>query len=151
MSKYFYIILFILLLAGWVYLSRSHRQKTNLVQKVNTLQTGKYTDITSDQLYAMLKNKDFYFVNVHIPYEGEIEKTDAFIPYNELDKNLDKLPKDKNAKIVLYCRSGRMSEEAARKLTELGYTNVYNHILGMHDWQAKGYQFLKGGDKNEAR
>lgn len=87
----------------------------------------------------MLKNKDFYMVNVHNPYEGEIEKTDAFISYDEIDKNLDKLPKDKNAKIVVYCRSGRMSAEASQKLTELGYTNVYNQILGMHDWQSKGY------------
>lgn len=102
-----------------------------------------YKDITSDELYTMLTNKDFYFVNVHIPYEGEIEKTDAFIPYNEIDKNLDKLPKDKNAKIVLYCRSGRMSAEAAVKLTDLGYTNVYNHLLGIHDWQARGYKILK--------
>ena len=81
-------------------------------------------------------------MNVHTPYEGEIEKTDAFIPYNEIDKNLDKLPKDRNAKIVLYCRSGRMSAEASQKLTELGYTNVYNQILGMHDWQSKGYPLI---------
>ncbi len=108
---------------------------------------AKYTDITSDQLKEMLNNKDFYFVNVHTPYEGEIEKTDAFIPYNEIDKNLDKLPKDKNAKIILYCRSGRMSAEAAQKLITLGYTNVYNQTLGMHDWQSKGYKLIN----NEGR
>ncbi len=37
----------------------------------------------------MLEKKDFFFVNVHIPYEGALAKTDAFIPYNEIEKNLD--------------------------------------------------------------
>ena len=139
MSKYFYIILFILFLTGWVYVYKSHQDRFNAPTEKTTSQIQKYTDITSVQLYEMLKNKDFYMVNVHNPYEGEIEKTDAFISYDEIDKNLDKLPKDKNAKIVVYCRSGRMSAEASQKLTELGYTNVYNQILGMHDWQSKGY------------
>ena len=132
MSKYVYIFLFILFIAGWLYIYRIHQ----------TPAQQKYSDITSEKLHEMLKNKDFNFINVHIPYEGEIEKTDAFIPYNEIDKNLDKLPKDKNAKIVLYCRSGRMSAEAAKKLVDLGYTNIYNQILGMHDWQARGYPLL---------
>lgn|SRR3989344_6090900 len=99
----------------------------------------KYTDISSDELKQMLQNKDLYLVNVHVPYEGEIEPTDAFVPYDQIEQNLDKLPQDKNAKIVVYCRSGRMSAIAAKKLAELGYKNVYNHLLGMHDWQSKGY------------
>ena len=55
-----------------------------------------------------------------------MEKTDAFILFNKVDKNFDQLPKDKSAKIVLYCRSGMMSQTAAEKLTSLDYTNVYN-------------------------
>src|SRR3990167_10448621 len=121
MSKYIHIILFILLLAGWMYIYNNQNRFDFPISNTAS-QTPKYTDITSDQLREMLKNKDFYFMNVHTPYEGEIEKTDAFIPYNEIDKNLDKLPKDKNAKIVLYCRSGRMSKIAAQSLVDLGYT-----------------------------
>jgi hypothetical protein len=67
-----------------------------------TVQTdgGAYTNITPQQLKTMLEHKDFVFVNTHIPYEGEIEPTDAFVPYDALDENLGKLPADKNAKIV---------------------------------------------------
>ena len=129
MTKLFYLILLILFFAGWAYIYKIHQAPAEI----------KYTDIDSNQLKTILADKDFFFVNVHIPYEGAIEKTDGFIPYDQIDKNLNKLPGDKNAKIVLYCKSGRMSAIAAKRLTELGYTNVYNHILGMHDWQSKGY------------
>ena len=99
---------------------------------------GSYTNVSATQLKAMLDKKDFTFVNVHIPYEGEIAKTDAFIPYDEIEKNLDKLPADKNAKIVLYCRSGRMSAIAAETLVRLGYTNVWNMEGGMIAWGTLG-------------
>ena len=91
----------------------------------------------------MLLKKDFLFVNVHMPYAGEIENTDAFIPYDKLADNLAQLPKDKNAKIVLYCRSGRMSELAARELAQLGYTQVSHLSGGMIDWQKNGYEIIK--------
>jgi len=99
---------------------------------------GSYTNMSAVQLKAMLVKKDFTFVNVHIPYEGEIAKTDVFVPYNEIEKNLDKLPADKNAKIVLYCRSGRMSAIAAETMVRLGYTNVWNTEGGMIAWETLG-------------
>jgi len=104
---------------------------------------GSYQNIDSAQLAEMLKHKDFFFINVHMPYEGEIAYTDAFIPYNEIEKNLAKLPSDKAAKIVVYCRSGRMSAIAAATLVKRGYTNVWNHKDGMIDWQNKGNQLIQ--------
>ena len=101
-----------------------------------------FTTITSAQLDTMLQNKDFLFVNVHIPYEGEIKGTDALIVFDKIAENLDKLPQDRSAKIVLYCRSGRMSEIAALELVRLGYTDVSHLRGGMIDWKANGYDII---------
>ena len=107
---------------------------------------GSYVDISADRLAAMLATKDFFFVNVHVPYEGELAKTDAFIPFDRIAGETAALPADKTAKIVLYCRSGSMSAIAARTLVGLGYTGVYNLDGGLNAWRARGFEVLdKGG------
>lgn len=106
-------------------------------QKVS-VDGGTYTDISVPELQTMLANKDFTFVNVHIPFEGNIAKTDLSIPYDQIDQKLDQLPADKNAKLVLYCRSGRMSTIAAKTLVGLGYTNVWQLVGGMAAWEQAG-------------
>lgn len=103
---------------------------------------GSYLNVSSEDLAPMLKAKTFQLVNVHVPYEGEIEGTDLFIPYDQIEQNRDKLPADTGAQIVLYCRSGRMSAIAAPALVKLGYTNVGNLAGGMIAWEQAGYPVM---------
>lgn len=100
---------------------------------------GTYMNLSPAELQRMLAQKDFTFVNVHIPFEGNIVGTDKSIAYNEIGQKLDQLPADKDAKIVLYCRSGRMSTEAAQALVKLGYKNVFNLDGGMIAWKQAGF------------
>lgn len=104
---------------------------------------GAYTNVAPGLLKQMLAAKDFVFINVHIPYEGELEKTDAFIPYNEIPQNISKFPSDKNAKIFLYCQSGRMSAIAAEELVKRGYTDIWNLDGGMVAWRNAGMSVIE--------
>jgi phage shock protein E len=132
MKKLIFILLATLILAGC-------QSKPVTGETVSTA-NGSYQDVTPDELYAMLKNKDFVFINVHIPFAGNIPDTDLSIPYDQIEQNLSQLPSDKKAKIVLYCRSGRMSQIAAETLVSLGYTNVWNLKGGMAVWEQDGYK-----------
>jgi rhodanese-related sulfurtransferase len=104
--------------------------------------SGTYVDISPYELATMLEQKDFLFINVHIPYEGEIEQTDLFLPYDQAAQQLDQLPADMGAKIVVYCRSDRMSRIAVEEWVKVGYTNLHNLDGGFVAWEAAGYELL---------
>lgn len=128
-----------------VILAACQAKPSESVGQTVTVDGGSYTRVTPAELNAMLKNKDFVLVNVHIPFEGNIAGTDLSIAYNEITDpaNLVQLPADKNAKIILYCRSGRMSQIAAEALVKLGYTNIWDLAGGMVDWERAGYELEK--------
>ncbi len=117
---------------------------TALTQQSGTqINDAGYRDISSEELNAWMANKDFILINVHIPYEGEIEETDIFIPYDKISENLDMLPADKTGQIVVYCMSGRMSAIAATDIVQKGYTNIVNLDGGMRDWEKSGFTLLQ--------
>jgi rhodanese-related sulfurtransferase len=81
-------------------------------------------------------------VNVHIPYEGELEDTDEFIPFDRIVGDA-RLPGEKDKQILLYCRSGRMSEEAGAALFQAGYTKVAHLEGGMKAWESAGKELIQ--------
>jgi rhodanese-related sulfurtransferase len=71
--------------------------------------------------------------------EGHIANS-VNISLQTLAEHLDEVPKDQP--VVLYCRSGNRSAQAAELLKEAGYTAVYD-LGGIIDWQAAGYPIEK--------
>jgi len=127
-----------IVLAAIVVLGSGSSGSSNTGQWMVQGNGGSWTNVTPDRLAEMLKAKDFTFVNVKTPYIGEINGTDLYIPYDQLKARASELPQSKGAKILVYCRSGVESKEAAQTLLELGYTNVWNLDGGMNAWQSSG-------------
>ena len=60
-------------------------------------------------------------------------KDAILIPYTEIENKAAEMLPDKDAQILVYCRSGRRSKIAAESLAKLGYTNV-KEFGGIIDW-----------------
>jgi rhodanese-related sulfurtransferase len=95
-----------------------------------------------EQFAARMAKDAAHVINVHIPYEGELEHTEAFIPFDRIVGDAQ-LPADKGSEVLLYCMSGRMSETAGKELIQKGYTNVSHLEGGMKAWEAAGKPLLK--------
>lgn len=70
--------------------------------------------------------------------EGHIEGA-IVIPDTEIADRAETQLTDKEATILIYCRSGRRSKLAAQALADLGYTNIYE-FGGIIDWP---YEIVK--------
>lgn len=137
------VVILILLSACQSSTSPTFLSATTEIGKTVKVDNGSYKDISVTELQTLIKNKDFALVNVHTPFEGNLPKTDVSIPYDTIGQNLARLPGDKNSKIILYCRSGRMSTIAAKELVKLGYTNIWSLQGGMAAWEQAGLKVEK--------
>ena len=98
-----------------------------------------WTRLSSQELSDMMAAEDVYLVNVHVPYEGEIVGTDAHISYTEIASRLDELPADQT--VVIYCRSGNMSTQAAQEMLDAGASGFSELEGGFIEWEAAGLPF----------
>ncbi len=111
--------------------------ETNSTRGESTPREAAYADISAEDLQQLLASADPVLINVHVPRNGDIPGTDLGIPYDEIGIRSEEIPGGKNSRIVLYCRSGHMSTQAARTLVSLGYTAVYNLSGGIEAWEAR--------------
>ena len=84
----------------------------------------------------MEKEKNFIILDVrtHAEFsEGHIPNAVCFPNEDITVKDITSTLPDKNQLILVYCRSGRRSKEAAKKLLDLGYTKIVE-FGGIIDW-----------------
>ena len=102
----------------------------------NTFFTNGYEKLDQATAYAELQSdQSIQLVDVREPSEfnaGYIEGA-QLIPLGTIETDFEVAIPDKDAKIFVYCRSGNRSAQAAKKLVDLGYTNVFD-IGGILDW-----------------
>lgn len=115
---------------------------TDIGQEV-IIDSGSYRVMSVQELQTMLENKDFIMINVHIPWQGDIAQTDLRLAYDQIEQNLDQLPQDKDAKILVYCLTSGMAKKAISTLLSQGYTNLWMLEGGTTAWEEAGLSMLK--------
>ena len=70
---------------------------------------------------------------VLLPSTEVKEKAAVVLPLTEVKEKAAVVLPDKNAEILVYCRSGNRSRQAGVLLAEMGYTSVYD-FGGIQDW-----------------
>lgn len=95
-----------------------------------------YRRVSAEEAQQIMKNESGYrIVDVRTPEEyasGHIPNA-ICIPNESIGKEPPAELSDKKQLLLIYCRSGRRSKEAANKLVELGYENVVD-FGGIVDW-----------------
>lgn len=100
-------------------------------QKENT-----FMQITPTEAKEIMDNEQGYIIlDVRTEEEfaeGHIEGA-ILLPDSEVKEKADSVLGAKDQLILVYCRSGRRSKNAASQLVNLGYTNV-KEFGGIIDW-----------------
>jgi len=108
----------------------------NTDNKIEASAEPVYRRITAAEAYEMIGNeKTFILLDVRTMeehQEGRIPGS-ILIPDFEIESRAESELPDKDALILVYCRSGRRSQSAAIELVAMGYTNVYD-FGGITDW-----------------
>ncbi len=104
---------------------------------VMTAMTAQYRKISPQLAKQMMDSQEVVTI-VDVRTQGEYDQghiRNAILIPNEsitTEEKPELLP-DKEATILVYCRSGNRSAQAARKLVALGYTNIYD-FGGVTTW-----------------
>ena len=95
-----------------------------------------YYRISQDEARQMMSREDGHII-VDVRRQDEYESghiPDAvLIPNESIGNEQPELLPDKDQIILIYCRSGRRSKEAAQKLADLGYSRIFE-FGGIIDW-----------------
>ena len=107
-----------------------------------SLQNNGYESISiAEAKELMEKESNYIILDVRTLEEfnsGHIPNA-ILIPNEEIKEKATSILKDKNQLILVYCRSGNRSKQAANALVSLGYTNI-KEFGGIIDWP---YEIVK--------
>ena len=95
-----------------------------------------YKQISQEQAKEMMEKDDGHVV-VDVRRQDEYDAGHIpgaiLIPNESINKDQPEELPDLDQIILVYCRSGNRSKQAAQKLFDMGYTNIYE-FGGIADW-----------------
>ena len=95
-----------------------------------------YMNITAQEAKEIMDTESNYVildVRTQEEYDEGHIKDAMLIPDYEIADRAESELTDKEQLILVYCRSGRRSKNAAKQLADMGYTNV-KEFGGIIDW-----------------
>lgn len=126
-----------------------HKSKTETTLSIsNTI--GEIRQNTAEEVYKIInEKKDYYLVDVRTKEEySQVHLGGAaLIPVDEIKNRLTEIPKDKP--VIVYCKSGARSMQAANILVSNGFKAVYNMTGGIEEWQKEGYPVVKDNSASQ--
>jgi rhodanese-related sulfurtransferase len=114
---------------------------SNTKEEENMNVKTQYIKISPAEAKEIMDNEETIVLDVRTKQEydqGHIEGS-VLLPVDEISAKAEEVLKDKEAKILVYCRSGNRSATAAKTLIEMGYENVLD-FGGIIDWP---YEIVK--------
>ena len=106
-------------------------KENEMYEMISAQEAKEIMDSGVDHIILDVREQDEYDAG-HIP--------DAILlPYTQIEQKVEDVILDKNALVLVYCRSGRRSKIASETLSALGYTNV-KEFGGINDWP---YEIVK--------
>ncbi len=140
-------IVLIVLIVGFVAYKTLGSNDTNLAQE--NVVGAEAQLVNPTEFSKLIREGGGFLVDVHTPEQTHIPSTDAFIPFDNIAENSDQLPNDKDTPILVYCRSGSMSETASEEIAALGYTNVYDLEGGINAYKEQNNEVVITPDNQD--
>jgi rhodanese-related sulfurtransferase len=109
---------------------------------MKTLNPKVLQTVDATTLKQWLDNKIVTLVDVREPaeYAGEHLANSILVPLSKFDPN--KIPVDRDKILVLYCRTGNRSAQAAQKLFAAGFEGVTHLGGGIENWKQTGFSSI---------
>lgn len=99
-----------------------------------------FQTITPEELQKKINaKKTIHLIDVREPHENaEFNIGGILIPIGKIQTmQIDEIEDLREEEVIVYCRSGVRSSQAAMILQQLGFTNVSNLTGGMLAWKEK--------------
>ena len=118
---------------------RQEKVSSETASESELSRTAEYKQIPQTEAVSIMESKTGYIIldvrTFSEFYGGHIPGAICVPNENITDKMPPELP-DKHQLILIYCRSGNRSKQAAQKLADMGYDNILE-FGGIIDWQGE--------------
>lgn len=120
-----------------------------LIQDLIDTATRKHKTVSPSEAVVIMNKDETVIVDVREPNEfaeGHIQGA-INMPFSKIGERAAELDPHKNAPIIVNCQSGTRSLAAGKKLTELGFTQVYELKGGLFAWKDQNLPMSKKRNK----